>query len=235
MVEALRSSVKNKDAQAIIWSGFIDRDIEDRAIQKKIIAIPKVRPYVRNNPIASGHIRSILTLVRTLEWLLSFINVSSLETYKKLTSYITNFLNDSKSSDYEKNVFIMTSFEKNPKLEEITKVIKDTLSARSLVGHRADAGRFTNILWDNVCTYIFGCKYGIAVLENFSRDEFNPNVALEYGYMIALGKETLLLKEKQFKTRADIHGTMHEEFDKDSLATTIPAAINNWLNSLGLP
>jgi nucleoside 2-deoxyribosyltransferase len=57
------------------------------------------------------------------------------------------------------------------------------------------------------------CKFGIAVLEGTLAEDFNPNVALEYGFMLALGKPTLLLKEQRMSARADIPGTAWESFD----------------------
>ena len=42
-------------------------------------------------------------------------------------------------------------------------------------------------------------------------DKFNPNVALEYGFMRALNKPTLLLADVGFRSlRADMIGTLRE-------------------------
>jgi nucleoside 2-deoxyribosyltransferase len=79
-----------------------------------------------------------------------------------------------------------------------------------------------------------GCKYGVAVLENILQDEFDPNVALEYGFMRALGKPTLLLKEKRMGPRADIIGTLLEQFDIFNIEMTIGDAINRWADDCGI-
>ena len=81
---------------------------------------------------------------------------------------------------------------------------------------------------------MIGCKYGIALLEDIIADEFNPNVALEYGFMRALGKPTLLLKERRFKARADILGTLWEEFDILDIETSITSAVSRWLRDVGV-
>ncbi|OGL61588.1 MAG: hypothetical protein A3J27_04615 [Candidatus Tectomicrobia bacterium RIFCSPLOWO2_12_FULL_69_37] len=78
------------------------------------------------------------------------------------------------------------------------------------------------------------CKYGVAVLENIIVDEFNPNVALEYGFMRAMGKPALLLKEKRFKPRADILGTIWQDFDILNIDPTVPNAIDKWLDDVGV-
>jgi nucleoside 2-deoxyribosyltransferase len=125
---------------------------------------------------------------------------------------------------YQKNVFIMTRFQEgNKELMLLDATIRHSLEANGLKGHRADDRCYPTDrnLWDNGCTYMFGCKYGIAVLEDISVAEFNPNVALEYGFMRALGKPALLLKERRFSTRADILGTLWEEFNIFDIQVTV--------------
>lgn len=159
--------------------------------------------------------------------------------YTKLAEPVASFFEDSEKGceNYDKNVFIMTRFQPgNDTLESLDRCIREHLSEHGLVGHRADDRCYPSDrnLWDNVCTYMFCCKYGIAILENILADEFNPNVALEYGFMRALGKPTLLLKEKRFKPRADILGTLWEEFDILNLEKSVSSAIDRWFNDLGI-
>lgn len=236
IVDAIRDTDENASAQVILYSGFLNKEIENRATGKRVIAIPKMRPG-GPPPEYEEHLSSMMTTVRTLEWVM---NEPKGETYRKLKDPVKRFFKDSdrKCDDYEKNVFLMTRFRKgNRTLEQIDRLIRDTLEDRGLVGHRADDRTYPSgrNLWDNVCTYIYCCKYGIAVLEDQIENEFNPNVALEYGFMRALDKPTLLLKEKEFEPRADILGTLWEEFDISDLERTIPPAINRWLDDLGIP
>jgi hypothetical protein len=160
--------------------------------------------------------------------------------YKKLIEPLEAFFRDQTRgcADYSKNVFIMTRFQPgNKTLETIDKTIRSAVKTYGLVGHRADDGCYPTDrnLWDNVCTYMIGCKYGIAVLENILQNEFNPNVALEYGFMRALGKPVLLLKEKRMAPRADILGTLWEEFDMlEGIEMTIGDAINRWVHDFGI-
>lgn len=157
--------------------------------------------------------------------------------YEKLAESLRLMFEDSKRQcqNYDCNVFIMTRFQSgNPTLEQLDKIIRGTLQEYGLVGHRADDRCYPSDrnLWDNVCTYMLGCKYGIAVLEDILAEEFNPNVALEYGFMRALGKPTLLLKELRFKPRADILGTLWHEFNILDIPQTVPNAIKKWLEDL---
>ncbi len=157
--------------------------------------------------------------------------------YKKLGESMQRFFSDSAKGCevYEKNVLIMTRFQEgNKELSRIDSTIRRSLRANGLIGHRADDRCYPadRNLWDNVCTYMFGCKYGIAVFEDVVADEFNPNVALEYGFMRALGKPTLLLKESRFTPRADILGTLWEEFNIFDIENTVKSAINRWCGDL---
>ena len=141
----------------------------------------------------------------------------------------------------QKTVFVMMKFsgedpENDKKIENLFDTIKLALDKYSLGAVRADEKNYsdTDYLWDNVQIYLNGCDYGIAILENLYSDEMNPNVALEYGYMLAKGKRLLLLKERSFKNiRADILGKMWKEFEIDK-KESIEKAIQNWMVDLGL-
>lgn len=141
--------------------------------------------------------------------------------------------------DSSKTIFVMMKFaegntKKNKKLENLFSIIKLELDKYNLEAVRADEKTYsaTQYLWDNLQIYLNGCNYGIAVLENVYLDEMNPNVALEYGYMLAQRKQILLLKEKSFlNIRADILGKLWKEFEIDK-KESIQKAIQNWMVDL---
>jgi hypothetical protein len=140
--------------------------------------------------------------------------------------------------DYDRNVFVMTRFVAGDRLlKQLDVELRRTLCRHGLTALRADDRMYPNDrqLWKNVCVYMLSCRYGIAVLEDRIRDEFNPNVALEYGFMRALDKPTLLLKDVGFHNlRADILGTLHEPFDITDIAGSLTRPIENWIRDLGL-
>jgi hypothetical protein len=156
--------------------------------------------------------------------------------YRDLDSDCRKFLQLHPS--YERNVFIMTRFLPGDELlEELDQELRRALCRRGLNGVRADDRMFPidRQLWKNVCVYMLCCASGVAILEDRLADEFNPNVALEYGFMRALDKPTLLLKDKLFRNqRADIMGTVHGEFNLGALAKTLPPAIDQWVRDLDL-
>jgi hypothetical protein len=146
--------------------------------------------------------------------------------------------------DSTKTVFVMMKFfkdddpykdVKNVKLRTLYKTISEELDNYLIHVVKADDDDYASNLWDNVKVYLNGCNYGIAVLENLYSDEINPNVALEYGYMVAKvedERKILLLKEKSFTNiQADLVGKLWKEFDIDDVES-IKTAIRNWMNSL---
>ena len=79
---------------------------------------------------------------------------------------------------------------------DITESIKATLGKYGVTGLRADDKSYHDDLFPNVLTYLYGCSFGIAVFERLEEESFNPNVALEVGYMRAVRKPVRLLKDR---------------------------------------
>ena len=143
--------------------------------------------------------------------------------------------------DPSKTVFIMMKFqngdsEKNEKLQNLYDTIQLELIKYRLDAVRADEKNYsmTDYIWDNLKVYLNECNYGMAILENLYSDEINPNVAMEYGYMLAKDKKVLLLKEKSFTNiRADILGKIWKGFEFDDMES-VKKAIQNWMVNLNL-
>jgi hypothetical protein len=73
---------------------------------------------------------------------------------------------------------------------------------------------------------LFCCGRGVAIVEDKYQAEFNPNVAMEWGWMRGLGKNVLYLIEKDFRhLRADTSGLIFENFAWDYPRQGIEAGI----------
>jgi nucleoside 2-deoxyribosyltransferase len=94
--------------------------------------------------------------------------------------------------DPAKTGFVMMRFLETKSHNEIVRTIKDTMNTNGLIGFRADDKDYTGEVFSNVQTYMHECGFGIAVFERIVEDEFNPNIALDVGYMLALGKPVCL-------------------------------------------
>ena len=156
--------------------------------------------------------------------------------YDFLTNECEAFFKD--HPHYSRNVFIMTRFVPgNRLLVSLDAELRSVLRAHGLEPVRADDKMYMpdRNLWNNVCVYMVCCKIGIAILEDRIADEFNPNVALEYGFMRGLNKRALLLADTGFRNlRADVIGTLRETFDITDIEGTIKMPVERWLQEIGI-
>jgi hypothetical protein len=133
-----------------------------------------------------------------------------------------------------KVAFIMMRFDETPAHQRITEEIKKALSSAGIVGVRADDREYHPDLWPNVLTYLHGCDFGIAVFERIEREDFNPNVALEVGYMLALGKDVCFLKDQTLTVLpADLIGKLYKPFNVQRIPQSISPKLRKWLIDKG--
>jgi hypothetical protein len=129
----------------------------------------------------------------------------------------------------------MMRFGKTKAHEDIVSGIKAALDPLGVTVVRADDKQYHDDLFPNVLTYVYGCSFGIAVFERIETEQFNPNVALEVGYMFALKKDICLLKDRTLNTlHADLVGKLYRVFDPLDPIATIPQELSRWLRDKGL-
>ncbi len=173
----------------------------------------------------------------------ALVGVSVTSGYEHLNTQVQRFCRD---SPFERNVFVMMKFPDRASmatrhirlLGEIWDVISAQAARHGLEARRADQRSYHDQLWENICVYIIGSKYGIAVLEDEVASELNPNVALEYGFMKALDHPVALLRSSTFKhSRADLSGKLAKTFDivgGELRAPSLRAAVTDWFKEQGL-
>lgn len=129
----------------------------------------------------------------------------------------------------------MMRFGKTKLHDEITTAIRSTLAPFGIEGVRADDKQYHDDLFPNITTYLHGCGFGIAVFERIESDDFNPNVSLEVGYMLAMRKSVCLLKDQTLKTlHADLVGKLYSPFDTLEITHTIEVQLSKWLSDKAL-
>ena len=162
--------------------------------------------------------------------------------YQHLASAVLRCRQD---TPYDESVFVMMKYADpatmSPAqcrlLDDIWATLSMTLSTYGLTARRADSKSYIDQLWENVCVYMLGCRYGIAVLEDRAAAELNPNVTLEYGFMKALDRPVALLRDLNFKhDRADLTGKLAKPFEIDADGVldkaTLQRAAADWLMDL---
>jgi hypothetical protein len=106
-------------------------------------------------------------------------------------------------SPFERNVFCMTRFPKDDDASDdpiqlaIT-TLRETLQKSGLVMHLASDRNADDQLFGNVAAHMWGCKYGIAILETRNKKaegQLNDNVLVEVGAMLMTGRRCALLKD----------------------------------------
>ena len=75
----------------------------------------------------------------------------------------------------------------------------------------------------------------IYVFERITEDDFNSNVTLGVCYMLGMGKDVLLLKDKTLKElTTDLTGKIYKSFDTDNIEEKILTNIEKWVIDKGL-
>jgi hypothetical protein len=132
--------------------------------------------------------------------------------------------------DPKRVAFIMMRFGKTPAHEKIVQGIKDALAPYGINAVRADDKDWHSDLYYNVLTCLYGCGFGVAVFERIENDDFNSNVALEVGYIMALGKSVCLLKDQTLTSlHTDLVGKLYKTFDPQDPISSIPSQLTKWM------
>jgi hypothetical protein len=158
---------------------------------------------------------------------------ASLQYPLEISESLVKFLQD--YPYIHRNAFVMMKFGKTKTHDSIIDTIKSTLNKYDINALRADDKQYHDDLFPNVLTYMYGCRFGIAVFERLEEDDFNPNVSLEVDYMNALKKSVCLLKDKTLKTlQTDLVGKLYKIFDPQDIINTIPSELEKWLRDKDL-
>jgi protein-tyrosine-phosphatase len=136
----------------------------------------------------------------------------------------------------ESNVFLMTRFRDTPHHSAISAAVADGIAAFGLELVRADNPNWTApTLWERVECCLEACHFGVAIFESIDQQDFNPNVFLELGYLMALKRQCLLLKEQRLRgLPADLGGHLYKSFDSMDIRTTILGQVADWLKEVGV-
>jgi len=131
--------------------------------------------------------------------------------------------------------FIMMNFGYSETRAELVRTIKSVLWDAGIAVLRADDKQYHDDLFYNILTYIHGCGIGIAVFERTDAQEFNPNVSLEVGYMMALGKPVCFLKDEAWRAlNTDLFGKLYIEYSPQYPSISMQRNFRCWLEDKGL-
>lgn len=131
-----------------------------------------------------------------------------------------------------KCAFLMMKYEDSALQSKIVQRLKNIFKSNGLYLLRADDKHYSDDLLSNIRTYMHGCYFGVAIFERINSDDFNPNVSLEVGYMMALNKPIMFLKDSTLKSlHTDLVGKLYEEFDFQKLTKSFDDSVIKWLKN----
>jgi hypothetical protein len=132
-----------------------------------------------------------------------------------------------KSSEH--NVFVMMRYSSVEHFKVIEATIRQALFKYGLIARLAKDASLSDDLWENIQHYMRYCRFGIAVFEEIDEREFNPNISLELGYMYALERRCLLLKDRRMpRLPTDTCGKIYRDFDTYRLSDSLAQEISDW-------
>jgi len=140
-----------------------------------------------------------------------------------------------KEGSFEQSVFIMTKFPdgadpESARLSTLIDIVKNAVTARGYIPRIALGQNYHRWLFDNVELFLLGCARGVAIVEDKYLPELNPNVALEWGWMVGMGRDVLFLREQGFThARADWAGLITATFDWMDPQPGVSAAMTTFL------
>ena len=188
---------------------------------------PELDAYI--NKIAVQYVNSVLQSQSNPSKKISDEAVSSPEIASGLEKFRKDYPMGTKTA------FIIMQFGNTKPHQSIVATIKATLQKHGITAMRADDKEYMEDLFPNIKTYMHACDFGVAVFDRITEDDFNPNVSLEVGYMMGMGKNVLLLKDKTLRSlQTDLTGKLYKQFDTTDIDSTMPAQIEKWLTDKGL-
>ncbi len=139
-------------------------------------------------------------------------------------------------ANYTRNVFVMMRYRDDEKYKQIEDALRSNLLRYGLTACLAKDRAFTDDLWANIAFYMRNSRYGIAVFEEMDEREYNPNISMELGFLYALERRCLLLKDKRMpRLPTDICGKIYKDFDTYRIEESIGSRIQEWCeNDLGM-
>ena len=132
--------------------------------------------------------------------------------------------------------FLIRKFTERDDRNRLVETVRNTFRLRGLTIKDANENIFHQETWSNIKEFLENCSFGIVLIDNFgdSDSDFNPNVFLEIGYLLAKRRDVFILIQNQLvkKMPTDIKPFLYTEFDSQEIDSPILVTkINKWIDS----
>lgn len=147
--------------------------------------------------------------------------------FASLSSSVESFIRS--QGPYNKNIFLIMPFGNDQVLVEVRTSLTKMLKPLGFNLIRADDKEHEGGLWDNICVHMLGCSRGIAIFKEVKNVPYNQNVAIEIGFMLALRKHVLVLKDGALPTLpVDLIHHLYHTVDFSDL-NSIEREVKEWI------
>lgn len=139
---------------------------------------------------------------------------------------------------FEENVMLITRF---PKVDgdidifnQLVSKMRTLLASFGLTLHVASDGMLEDLLWPNVVTYMWACKYAIVVIDS-PDGMLNSNVLIEIGGMLMTGRRCAILRDNSVPDMpSDLVGHIYKPVDLSNHEECLDV-LDKWVrNDLGI-
>lgn len=142
---------------------------------------------------------------------------------------------------FDQSVFCMTRFpDEDGALPDPVAAVVESLrgvaASHGLVLHLASDRQLDDDVFGNIGAYMWGCRYGIGLVEDRVERGLNYNVVTELGAMLMTGRRCALLKDRTAPTLpTDLAAQIYKPTDFDDLRD-VDSLVHSWIaDDLGLP
>ncbi|MBM2812124.1 MAG: hypothetical protein HW416_2883 [Chloroflexi bacterium] len=133
------------------------------------------------------------------------------------------------AATFASNVFVMMRYRDDAKYGTLESTIRQALARYGLHARLAKDRAIRDDVWANIVHYMTNCQFGLAAFEEIDEREYNPNISMELGFMYALERRCLLLKDRRMpQLPTDICGKIYKNFDTYDIETTVNERIAEW-------
>jgi hypothetical protein len=138
------------------------------------------------------------------------------------------------SSSFDTNVMLISRFPKpSEPLNAVIEGLREVMRLHNMKLQLASDATNEDLLWSNVVTYMWGCRYAIVLIDR--SQTLNANVLVEMGGMLMTGRRCAILKDRHSPSLpTDLIGHIFREVDMQDPQEPL-SSIHRWLaDDLGL-
>lgn len=144
-----------------------------------------------------------------------------------------------RKTSFETNVFCMTRFPSEGELPDpvgtAVETLRQVFSDHGMHLYVASDALLDDDLLTNVGAYMWGCMYGVGIVEDLAGTGINYNAVIELGAMITTGRRCAILKDASvLKLPTDLTGQIYKSVELETPVTVKDAAASWVVDDLGL-